>query len=68
MDEEIVLHTLVASRLCQSVIMSSYSFSKDPSNTYLLVTAKPGWLALEQLMAMSPDQIAAFNAHAHVAA
>jgi hypothetical protein len=48
--------------------MSSYSFSKDPSNTYLLVTAKPGWVALEHLMAMTAEEIAAFNTHASVLA
>lgn len=59
--EQRLLHTLTMSRLAQSVIMSAYSFSKDPTNEYLLVTAKPGWRALEQLLAMDEPTIAKFN-------
>ena len=57
-----LLHTLVASRLCQSAVMSAYSFAQDPTNTYLLVTAEPGWRVLEWLAGMSAAEIAAFNA------
>ena len=64
--EATLLHTLVASRLCQSVIMSAYSYSQDPGNEYLLVTAKPGWKTLGKLMAMSEAQVTAFNALASV--
>ena len=60
--EQKLLHTLAASRLCQSVIMSAYSFSRDPTNTYLLVTSRPGWVALGKLMAMTPEEIKMFNA------
>ena len=41
--------------------MSAYSYSKDPSNTYLLVTAQPGWAALQKLMDMPASDVAAFN-------
>ena len=45
-----VLRTLIASRLVQSCIMSSYSHSKDPKNEYLLITQEPGWKALEKFV------------------
>lgn len=56
-----LLHTLVAARLCQSAIMSAYSFSQDPTNTYLLVTALPGWKALTKWMAMTPVEMGEVN-------
>ncbi|EGD75013.1 hypothetical protein PTSG_07237 [Salpingoeca rosetta] len=56
-----LLHTLTAARLCQSCIMSAYSFSQDPTNTYLLVTAAPGWQALQALVDMDDAQVKAFN-------
>ena len=65
-EEQSILHTLTCARLCQSVIMSAYSFSQNPNNTYLLVTSAPGWIALQRLMAMDPLDIASFNAAAHV--
>ena len=33
--------------------MSAYSHSKDPTNDYLLLTAKTGWDALRACVAMS---------------
>ena len=56
-----LLHLFTASRLAQSALMSAYSYSKDPSNTYLLVTAQPGWAALQKLMDMPASDVAAFN-------
>lgn len=44
-----LLHTLIRARLAQSVTMSAYSHSKDPTNDYLLVTARPGWNTLRLL-------------------
>ena len=43
------LKVLVASRFCQSLVLGAYSYSKDPGNEYLLLTAKQGWKVLEQL-------------------
>jgi hydroxylysine kinase len=63
--ERALLHTLAASRICQSVIMSSYSFSLNPGNTYLLVTAAPGWRALRALADMTASQIDQFNNISH---
>ncbi len=62
--EQRLLHTLTAGRLYQSVIMSAYSYSRDPGNSYLLVTSRPGWQALGKLMSMSDVDIARFNAAA----
>eukprot|EP00048_Salpingoeca_helianthica_P019023 m.243934 g.243934 ORF g.243934 m.243934 type:complete len:361 (+) comp28921_c0_seq1:35-1117(+) len=65
-EEQSLLHTLTASRLCQSVIMSAYSFSCNPTNTYLLVTSAPGWQALQTLFDMPPDTITRFNGFARL--
>merc|ERR1712146_737558 len=45
--EAAVLRILVAVRLAISVTLGAYSLSKDPSNTYLLLHAEPGWRMLE---------------------
>jgi len=55
--EEQCVYVLVACRLAQSVIMSSYSFSQDPTNEYLLVTQQPGWIALETWWSADPDEV-----------
>ena len=44
-----VLKTCIASRYCQSLVMGAYSYSLDPGNEYLLVTAKKGWTRLRKL-------------------
>jgi hypothetical protein len=56
-----MLHALVCSRLAQSVTMGAYSFSINPENQYLLVTAQPGWILLRRLMTMSTEEIRSFN-------
>ena len=38
-----VLRTCVAARFAQSLVMGAYSYSLDPGNEYLLLTAKRGW-------------------------
>lgn len=53
-EEKEMLHTLVCSRMVQSVTMGAYSYSKDPGNEYLLITAKTGWELLELLDTISP--------------
>jgi hydroxylysine kinase len=59
--EQSLLHTLTCARLCQSVVMSSYSFAKNPANTYLLITSAPGWTALGKLVAMDAEEVGRFN-------
>ncbi|XP_012946736.1 hydroxylysine kinase [Aplysia californica] len=44
--EEKVFHTLAASRMVQSLVYGAYTYWLDPSNEYLLETAKCGWDAL----------------------
>ena len=50
-----VLPCLVAARLVQSVTMSAFSHSKDPTNDYLLITAKTGWDALRLVTGMEEE-------------
>lgn len=52
-----LLHVAVCSRLCQSLVMSSYSYANDPTNDYLLKTQKHGWKVLGELFPMSPLDI-----------
>ena len=59
--EQALVHLLVCARLSQSVTMGAYSYAMNPANTYLLVTAQPGWSLLERLIAMSTDDVARFN-------
>lgn len=39
----------VMARLCQSLVLGANSSLQDPSNEYVLTTAKTGWSLLEQL-------------------
>lgn len=39
----------IAARFAQSLAMGAYSFSLNPTNTYLLTTAKNGWPQLKRL-------------------
>lgn len=36
-------------RLCQSLVLGTYTHSLDPKNDYLLLTQKSGWKILEEL-------------------
>jgi len=44
-----LLLDLIRTRLAQSVCMSSWQFSRDRSNTYLLISQKDAWTLLEKL-------------------
>ncbi|CAL8125445.1 unnamed protein product [Orchesella dallaii] len=44
-----VLRILVASRLSQSLVIGTYTYSLDPGNEYLLTTGKTGWTLLDRL-------------------
>lgn len=48
-DERRLLRTCVAARFAQSLTMGAYSYSLDPTNEYLLTTAKRGWTILDAL-------------------
>ncbi|CAL8106834.1 unnamed protein product [Orchesella dallaii] len=56
-DNELeVLRILVASRLCQSLVMGAYTYSLDPGNEYLLTTAKTGWALLDRVWNEKTDE------------
>ena len=44
------LHTLICMRLCLSIMIGSFSISKDPSNEYLKLHSYPSKQALKMLM------------------
>ncbi|XP_054720041.1 hydroxylysine kinase-like [Uloborus diversus] len=44
-----VLKMCISCRLAQSLVLSAYSHRLDPSNAYLLSSAKTGWDRLEQV-------------------
>lgn len=52
-----VLKTCVAARYCQSLVMGAYTYSLDPGNEYLLVTAANGWPQLERLWNTPTEQL-----------
>lgn len=51
-----IFQTMVASRLCQSLVMGAYTYSLDPGNEYLLTTAKTGWGLLERVWTEKSDE------------
>ncbi|ODN06024.1 Hydroxylysine kinase [Orchesella cincta] len=56
-DKELkVLRILVASRLCQSLVLGAYTYSLDPGNEYLLTTAKTGWALLDRVWNEKSDE------------
>ena len=55
--EKELLKTCIAGRFCQSIVMGAYSYSMDPGNEYLLVTAKNGWEPLKNLWATPNDEL-----------
>lgn len=53
-----VLPTLVACRLACSATMGTYSYTKDPTNEYLLEHSKPAWTSLKQWLALDRTTLA----------
>ena len=51
------LKVCVAGRYAQSLVMGAYSYSLDPGNEYLLVTAKNGWPQLKRLWDVSREEL-----------
>lgn len=47
-EERNAIPTLVACRLCQSLVLGAYSYSQRPDE-YLLKTAKNGWNLLDKI-------------------
>ncbi|KAJ8317419.1 hypothetical protein KUTeg_005323 [Tegillarca granosa] len=52
-----VLHTCVAARLTQSLVMGLYSNFMDPSNTYVLTTGKSGWPVLHKYWNVKKEEL-----------
>ena len=51
------LKVCIAGRYAQSLVMGAYSYSLDPGNEYLLVTAKNGWPQLKRLWHISREEL-----------
>ena len=47
------LKVCIAGRYALSLVMGAYSYSLDPGNEYMLVTAKTGWPQLKRLSDVS---------------
>jgi len=52
--ERRLLRVTVAARYAQSLVMGAYSYSQDPGNEYLLITAHTGWSTLAAFWATEP--------------
>ena len=55
--ERKMLRTAAAARMVQSLVLGAYNHSLDPTNDYLLTTAKQGWTVLHQLWSTSQDDV-----------
>ena len=44
--EKDILRVVIAARYAQSLTMGAYTYQQDPSNDYVLITAKTGWKTL----------------------
>ena len=55
--ERALLRVCVAGRLVQSLVLGAYSYSLDPTNDYLLTTARRGWRVLHALWDTPPDTL-----------
>lgn len=51
------LKVCIAGRFAQSLTMGEYTYSQDPGNEYLLVTAKNGWKRLRELWNTPEDHL-----------
>ena len=51
------LKVCIAGRYALSLVMGAYSYSLDPGNEYLLVTAKNGWPQLKRLWDVSREEL-----------
>ncbi|MHA2249137.1 MAG: aminotransferase class III-fold pyridoxal phosphate-dependent enzyme [Candidatus Kariarchaeaceae archaeon] len=49
------LFTLICSRLAMSVVLSAHQQKLEPDNEYLIISQKPAWRTLEQLMKVNSE-------------
>ncbi|XP_077541211.1 hydroxylysine kinase-like [Haemaphysalis longicornis] len=54
-----LLRTLIAARLCQSLVKGLQAYQQHPGNTYVLDTQKSGWHGLRRLWNMPNDELMA---------
>ncbi|GIX80265.1 hypothetical protein CDAR_610461 [Caerostris darwini] len=52
-----LLKMCIECRLCQSLILCAHSYRTDPSNEYLMSSAKAGWTRLEQICSTSNEDL-----------
>jgi len=55
--ERSLVRTCVAARYAQSLVMGAYSYSQDPGNEYLLITAKTGWKTLSDFWSLEESEL-----------
>lgn len=54
--------TLIAARLCQSLVKGLQAYQQHPGNTYVLYTQEGGWHGLRRLWNTPNDElVAAWN-------
>ena len=55
--EKEILRVTVAARYAQSLVMGAYTYMQDPSNDYVLITAKNGWTQLKNFWNLSQSDL-----------
>ncbi|XP_076331911.1 serine/threonine-protein kinase ULK3-like isoform X2 [Tachypleus tridentatus] len=57
-EEELsLLQVCIAARICQSLVMGAYTYSLNPTNTYVLQTSRTGWTVLRKLWKTDWDSL-----------
>ncbi len=54
-NEIAALYGLICARLCVSVVNSAIQKQREPDNTYLAISEKPAWAAMERLVTVHPN-------------
>jgi hydroxylysine kinase len=52
-----ILRICVAARLCQSMVMASYSYSLDPDNEYIMVSQAKAWKLMQLLWPQTDEAV-----------
>ncbi|TRY69968.1 hypothetical protein TCAL_02332 [Tigriopus californicus] len=52
-----LLRTCIASRFAQALILGAYSYRQNPTNEYLLLSAKTGWKVVEEFWCFPKEQL-----------
>ncbi|OXU29563.1 hypothetical protein TSAR_012664 [Trichomalopsis sarcophagae] len=58
-QERQILKVCVCARFCQSLVMGSYSYQREPNNYYLIKAHEVKWKLLRQLWSMSDQEVMA---------